>query len=75
MSSQSDLPLNNGQFVVPKPDTVHRMDVYEGKSTTNTNETGVKGLGTSVVAKMVSILDQPEQHEIFFLIAFSLVFL
>ena len=53
----------------------YRMDVYEGKSTTNTKETGVTGLGASVVAKMVSILDQPEQHEIFFLIAFSLVFL
>ena len=44
----------------------YRMDVYEGKSTTNTKETGVTGLGASVVAKMVSILDQPEQHEIFF---------
>ena len=44
----------------------YQMQVYEGKSLETGNEWAVTGLGASVVLQMVSILETPSVHKIYF---------
>ncbi|XP_039602162.1 piggyBac transposable element-derived protein 3-like [Polypterus senegalus] len=44
----------------------YQMQVYEGKTTGSNDDAGVSGLGASVVLKMISILETPYAHKIYF---------
>ncbi|XP_028656905.1 piggyBac transposable element-derived protein 3-like [Erpetoichthys calabaricus] len=44
----------------------YQMQVYEGKATGSDDDAGMSGLGASVVLKMISILETPYAHKIYF---------